>query len=337
MLGTLLFAISLTPSLVPRPFGLQVVLSGVALAAGYGVGVFVRWLWDFMELPHLPRRPGRWIKLGLAVASVGIAVVFLANAAAWQNSVRLVMDLEPVDGARPIAVGVLAFALFLVIVAIARLFRFLARRLSRLLGRFVPPRVSIVLGTAGAVIVFWLLVEGMATRLVLNTFEVSFQQLDALLEPDRARPESPNLAGSPASLIDWRDLGRQGRRFVSGAPDRAELEAFFEGEVAEPIRVYVGLNSAETIEERAGLALAEMLRVGAFDREILVVVTPTGTGWVDPGGIGSVEYLHRGDVASVAIQYSYLPSWLTLLTRPEYGAETSRALFQAVYRHWAGM
>lgn len=55
---------------------------------------------------------------------------------------------------------------------------------------------------------------------------------------------------------------------------------------------------------------------------------------IDPGSINSIEYLHRGDVASVAVQYSYLPSWLTLITRPEYGAETARTLFQAVYGHW---
>ena len=45
----------------------------------------------------------------------------------------------------------------------------------------------------------------------------------------------------------------------------------------------------------------------------LIVVMPTGTGWIDPAAMDTVEYLHGGDVASVAIQYSYLTSWLSLL------------------------
>src|SRR5690606_31216497 len=95
-----------------------------------------------------------------------------------------------------------------------------------------------------------------------------------------------------------------------------------------------GLNSAETVEERTARALAEMRRVGAFDRSVLVLATPTGTGWVDAAAIEPLEMLHRGDVATVALQYSYLASWLSLLFEPAYGSESARALFRAVYDHW---
>ena len=77
-----------------------------------------------------------------------------------------------------------------------------------------------------------------------------------------------------------------------------------------------------------------MKRVGGFGRKALVIVTPTGTGWVDEQGIDPVEFLHDGDIASVATQYSYLASWLSLLVEPGYGAEQSRALFSAIYGHW---
>ena len=42
------------------------------------------------------------------------------------------------------------------------------------------------------------------------------------------------------------------------------------------------------------------MRVGAFDRSVLVIATPTGTGWVDPAGMAPLEILHRGDVASIS-------------------------------------
>ena len=48
----------------------------------------------------------------------------------------------------------------------------------------------------------------------------------------------------------------------------------------------------------------------------------------------SVEYLHDGDVASVAVQYSYLNSPLSLLFQPEYGADAARALFAEIYGYW---
>ena len=102
----------------------------------------------------------------------------------------------------------------------------------------------------------------------------------------------------------------------------------------EPVRVYVGLRSADTLELRAKLALEELKRVGGFERSVLIVVTPTGTGWVDPAAMDSVEYLHDGAVASVVLQYSYLASWLYLLVEPGYGADVARALFTEIYRYW---
>jgi uncharacterized membrane protein len=42
-------------------------------------------------------------------------------------------------------------------------------------------------------------------------------------------------------------------------------------------------------------------------------------------------------VATVSVQYSYLASWIALLTEPAYGLETARAVFAAVYGHWTSL
>ena len=55
-LGTLFFAASLTPSLVPRNALTQGALAGGCFAIGYGLGVFLRWLWRYLELPELAPR-----------------------------------------------------------------------------------------------------------------------------------------------------------------------------------------------------------------------------------------------------------------------------------------
>ena len=100
------------------------------------------------------------------------------------------------------------------------------------------------------------------------------------------------------------------------------------------MRVYVGLGSRDTAQARARLALDELKRQHGFERKVLIVITPTGTGWIDPAAMDTVEYLHHGDVASVAMQYSYLNSPLSLLFQPEYGAEAARALFAEIYGFW---
>jgi uncharacterized membrane protein len=74
--------------------------------------------------------------------------------------------------------------------------------------------------------------------------------------------------------------------------------------------------------------------VGGFKRSLLVIATPTGTGWLDPGAVDSLEYLHAGDTAIVSMQYSYLPSWITILVEPTHSRDSATALFNAVYEHW---
>jgi uncharacterized membrane protein len=88
------------------------------------------------------------------------------------------------------------------------------------------------------------------------------------------------------------------------------------------------------MRERAQLALAELKRVGGFERSVLIVATPTGTGWLDPSAVDTLEYLHGGDTAIVSTQYSYLPSWITLLVDPRRSIESAEALFDEIYSYW---
>ena len=334
LVGTLFFALSLTPSLLPRSALMQGVVSGFSLAAGYGLGVLGHALWRFLELPTFPPPVRRVVDVVVAGACLLTAALFLWKASAWQDSIRALMGMEPSEGTRPLSVGLLAVAVFALVLLLARAFRLTANGASRLLSRHVPHRLSVVVGVAAAALAFWSIINGVLVAYVLRIVDGSFQQVDALIEPDRTAPLDPERSGGPGSPVAWEDLGRAGREFIADGPTRAELEAFFGDDVETPIRVYVGLNSAETVDERSRLALEELERTGAFDRSVLVIVTPTGTGWVDPSSISTLEYLHRGDVASVAVQYSYLASAFALLLEPEHGAETARQVFADVYGHW---
>ncbi|EKF18877.1 alpha/beta hydrolase [Nitratireductor pacificus] len=333
-LGTLAFAASLTPSLLPRAFFVQGILSGVSLALGYGLGVFLVWLWRYLELPEprpSPRYYGQW---AMALLCAAVAVFFLWKAAGWQNSIRELMELEPVDTAHPFKVGGIAFVLFLLLVGIGRGPKRIFSFVSGWLKRFVPRRIANVLGLAVVALLAASLVDRVLLRYALRVADSAYAELDALFEDGIERPGEALKTGGPGSLIGWDTLGRTGRSFIVEGPRRELIAAFTGRPALEPMRVYVGLRSAEDSDARARLALAELQRIGAFERSVMVVVAPTGTGWIDPEGADTLEYLHDGDTVMVAQQYSYLTSWLSLLIEPSYGAEAAHALFREVYAHW---
>ena len=334
LVGVIFFAVSLTPSLIPRPHLVQAVISGASLAAGYAIGVFLRWLWSFFELPEPTSRRARTLKIAAAIVCMAAAAVFLWQAAGWQNTVRRVMGLEPIESAEPFMLGLIAALLFVAIVFLARLFRLTFRVFSRWLQYVLTRPIANALGGLMALALFWSVANGVIFKLALRAADSSFQQLDALVDPEIAPPADPVKTGSEASLVRWDELGRQGRQFIASGPTGAEIGAFFGGTAPDPVRVYVGLNSAETARERAKLALEELKRAGGFERNALIIVVPTGTGWIDPAALDMLEYLLEGDVASVAVQYSYLTSWLSLLVEPGYGADAANALFDEVYRYW---
>ena len=334
LLGTLFFAASLTPSLVPRPFLIQGVLSGACFAIGYGIGVFLFWLWNYLQLPKPKGRISTIIKITAMAVTIITAMVFLWHAADGQNSIRSLMGLEKVESAHPLKTGLIALITFVILIALARLFQLIYRSSSRWLDRYIPPRLSRFTGFLVAAVIFSMAINGVLFRFGLHVMDSSYRKFDALMEAEVPQPQDPLKSGSAASLVKWDELGRMGRSYVSSGPDAQQISNFTGRPAQNPLRVYVGLRSAETAKERAKLALQEMIRVGAFDRSLLLVTIPTGTGWVDEMGIDPVEYLHDGDIASVAVQYSYLASWLSLLVEPGYGSETATALFDEVYDYW---
>jgi uncharacterized membrane protein len=84
----------------------------------------------------------------------------------------------------------------------------------------------------------------------------------------------------------------------------------------------------------ADAVVAELKRTDAYNRRVLAVITTTGTGWVDDWSAQSIEYLTNGDSAIAAMQYSYLPSALSMMTDRDTPREAGKALFDRVYAVW---
>lgn len=337
LFGLFFAALSLTPSLIPRNVLVQGVLSGCAFAAGYGIGVFLEWLWNFLELRWPNRRVARWVGRLCAGGCLLLTIAFLWFWTGWQNSIRAGMGEAPLEATLPLLVALIAVVPAAALIGLGTLFVHGVRVVARWLGRLIPPRVALV----GAMILVGLATatvgDGVIARGLFFAADRFYGNFDRLVGISEPMPGDPLKSGSALSLVKWDTIGIDARIYVETGPTAEDIAALTGRPAETPLRVYVGLRSAETPQQRAALALAEMDRIGAFDRAVLVLIMPVGTGWVEPAAIDTLEILHGGDVASVAVQYSYLTSWLSLVSEPDIGVETARELFNAVYARWTNM
>lgn len=333
LMAALFFGLSVTPSMVPRAPELQGVLGGVVAGIGYALWWATASAARWMGIAPGQGLPG-WAR-GTAVAGAGLALgLCLWRAAYWQGAILLAWGLPEGETSAPLRIALIGGVVFLVLLLAGRLFAGSVAAWQRRSRHVLPARVAQAFGLAVALAIFGAVIDGVAFRGLLRMADTGARVADGLIPPDVAPPASAFVSGGPGSPLDWQEMGRWGRSFVSSGPDAAAIGAFWGGAAAEPIRVYVGLNAAATPEARARLAFDELQRLGGFDREVLVVAMPTGSGWLDPGGMDTLDYITRGDVAVVAVQYSYLPSPVSVVVDPEQGVEEARALFDAVYRHW---
>ena len=145
-------------------------------------------------------------------------------------------------------------------------------------------------------------------------------------------PTRPEVTGGPGSLIPWAAQSRESRRWLSMVL-RSEDIAHVMGEPArQPIRVYASSESAASAAERAALLLAEIDRTRALERPVFALFSPTGSGYVNYVATETLEYLTRGNCASAAVQYSVLPSALSLGKVHEATAQTRTVLNGIVHR-----
>ena len=328
------YCLSLTPSLLPRAWYLQAVMSAVTALIGYGIGALIGWLLRSL-IPWRPeppvRRAGWW---ALAAAAVVLIPLFSVLGAQWQHQIRELTEVSEENGADYILVAVVTVVIAAALLGLARAVKSLVRLVARWLGRYIPPRAAVAAAVAGGHRGARLPGDRRPAAGAVAAADSVFGGADSGTAAGIAEPASALRSGSPQSLAPWSTLGRQGRTFVDTGPTTKEIGAFTGTTAMEPIRVYVGLKSAPSIAAESALAVRELERTGAFDRKVLVVATTTGTGWLNPAMIDPLEYMEGGDTAVAAIQYSFLPSWIAFIADKAPAQEAGRDLFDAVYDAW---
>lgn len=333
--GAFLFTCAaFTPSLLPRPWWLQAVVDGCSALVGYALFALAAWLlgslFTWRPSPGFSRRL-RW-----AVWSAMLPLLAVAMYAGqrWQREIHLLMGQPPPPDYAWLPIILLSLAILAAGILLGRGFVALTRWVAGHWLRPLPRRLAAPLSVVLVAVALVAFNNNVLWRQIVAAMDRSMSLQNSLTRDGVERPIEAERSGSPASLVSWRSLGSQGRDFVAGAPTVAKLSRFARREAKPPIRAYAGLESEPDPARRAALVVAELERTGAFERKVLLVVTSTGTGWVEPGVVEAIEFMYAGDTATASMQYSYLPSWFSFLVDADRARVAGRELFNAVYDAW---
>jgi uncharacterized membrane protein len=342
--GALFFCLSLTPSLLPRDWLFAGLIGGINAAIGYGIGVLIRKVLHRFVLRHRSWWPPsasklRAAKIVVVAGALTVPVLTVIPAARWQRQVSALMGIEGPTTLSYLRTVVLAVLVGAACIGVWRVLTDLVKLIARKLIRrwHLHSEVAFFIGTAIIAILFVMLVNGVLYRGFLIGASHVFQPQNATSAAGIEQPMEPEKSGSPTSFAPWDSLGFQGRNFVSGGPGATELTRLNGTPALEPIRVYAGLQTADTDEARVAVLLSELERTGAFDREVLVIIPTTGTGWVNPVAARAMESMYNGDTALVGMQYSYLPSWISFLGDREKSVNTARMMIDGIHQRWSAL
>ena len=341
LFAALFFCLSLTPSLLPRDWLTAGIIGAINAAIGYGIGVLIGAIGRRLVLSRRswwpPRRDVRRVLQAAAiVVAISASVLTVLQAAAWQRDVAAVMGIDGPATAGYLRTLVVALPIAAMLIAAARVvkdaIKFLARGMIRRWN--LNDEIAMFVGTAIVAVLIITLVNGVLVRGFLAGASAVFQPRNTATRPGVEQPLRSEKSGSPSSFAPWDTLGFQGRNFTGTGPSVEELTTLNNRPAKEPIRIYAGLQSAGTIEERVAVLLSELQRTRAYERSLLVMIPTTGTGWVDPVAARSIESMYNGDTVLVAMQYSYLPSWISFLADQQKSIQAARAMVDAVHRRW---
>ncbi|MFI5427507.1 alpha/beta hydrolase [Aeromicrobium sp. UC242_57] len=303
---------------------------------GYAAGALIGWLIRSLGLSLTgTRRRIAWQSLGvLALVGTGIMLVLHLR---WQRRLREALEMDQVTFGYISAVAVVTVIIFMLVLVISRLLRAAGRSTGRQVARVLPAKVAVVTGVLIVAVATYGVADSLLFGRMVGRLDATFMAINDEFTTDVPAPTSPYLSAGPESQVKWADLGRQGRVFIANAPTAEAISAFTGAEAKQPVRAYVGVGTDREIDlrEEAALAAEELERTGGFERAVINVATGTGRGWVNENQARALEYMWAGDTATVSMQYSYLPSWMSFLVDGQRAQDAGRLLFEAVYDRWS--
>ncbi|GAA1322605.1 alpha/beta-hydrolase family protein [Brachybacterium rhamnosum] len=334
--------VATTPSMLPRTWWMWAVNIGLSQSYGYTTGVLAE---------RLVRRGAAALGLEVGIAEdhrrrarlLGASALVGISAYSWvrgvlrQREISHLVQQRPQNLATHLVGTAAGLGASLGVLAAVRAIGATADLYRALLRPYLPTRllgvVSLVLTLATVAVAVDRLIRGRVLEQMIEQAEAA----NRLISPNVPRPDSPARSGSPASHESWPSLGAPGRKIVSGGASPEVISAAIGARAMDPIRVYAGKSTSRTMEETVQAVLAELDRTGAWDREVLVLFTGTGTGWLQEWSLSAIEFLTAGDCATASMQYSVYTSGLSYVVDRRSPKQAGRLLFQAVRRRLDAM
>ncbi len=322
------YAAALTPSLLPHPLTFLLLLTSLGSVVGYAIGTIIEWA--VLKIPVLRgSRSPLWVRALLLGVFWLPALLFTPVAVGWQVEQQEKLSMpEPISGSLVIITATWAIAA--VLIGIGRLIRVGSNGLAGLVARWLPRAARV---TRPVVAVALILVAVVTVNVGLAWLVSSYDTVNADMSGQEPTDLGDN-SGSEGSLTPWDTLGREGRFYVSNTMTPDEITAVTGRPAQRPTRVYVGMQQGDTPQARTDLALRELDRVNAWDREYLVIFGVTGTGWVDPNAINALEMVTDGDATTVAVQYSAVPSWIGFVVDPQTTVDQNADTIDGILEAW---
>ncbi len=285
-------AASWQPSALPRTGTTQLLVTAATTLSLLGAGAVAAAVWRLVGgsvLRPLVRPAG--------AAAVAATVVLGATAGhAGQTGRAAAQQLDTLPLGESLLAGLIGAALaLLVAAALAASTRWLGRRVAPRGATRIASGSTVGLGPA----------TGAAVRVRPPARRASAVAVAVTLG---LVPLQPAWSADPV-----RDTGPRLTSFLAGTTTAAEAAAATGSSASAPLRVAVPVTAGDDAT-RARDAVHQLRRDGGLERGTVLVVLPTGSGWVNPAPVAAAELLTAGDLATVAVQYDDRPSWRSLLT-----------------------
>ncbi|NNG40340.1 hypothetical protein HJ588_13805 [Flexivirga sp. ID2601S] len=339
IVGWLALLVSFAPSLLPRPWYVQAAASALSVVTGYAVGALlgsiVRDVAGWLGVRVFVVDHRHRVRLNVVLYTLAALITVVVWGAGYQgrrHSASLVGLPAPSLGTDALsllaAVGVTGVLMALIWTVRS------AFRVSRHVLRFALPKP--VAGLLAVCLVAlagtWLSTSVIAAQ-GLEMLSASASKVNKQSPEDVSAPTSPLVSGGPGATQPWADLGREGQIYTAHTPTPAQLQALTGKPAQQPIRLYAAPPDGHVeADQLADTIVREIERTGALRRSYLNLVGTTGSGWVDEYNVRSLEALTGGDVATAAVQYSFLPSVAQFLTNRSLPAQVGRTLVRRVIR-----
>lgn len=331
--GSLFFCLSLTPSLLPRASLLQGVASGISVAIGYGFGVIIGNIYQTLgEKTKFKESSKRRIAIYMVLDF--LILFFMYKGYKWQNEIRIITDSQKEDFFDPLIILAVAFLVAYAVVGVSRKILRLSRKVSAKIAKKTSEKTARRLGAIVTAILLIMFVDGVIFRTAMAVSNTLFGYQNTGTPEGISRLDIPEVSGSTKSSISWESLGKAGREFIGETSRQEEVAIFNNEEAVQPIRIYSGIKSAENQKAQIEQIINELDRTNAKERDILLVANSTGSGGINPRSAAGLEYMYSGSTATVGMQYSYLPSWISFLADKEKAKQAGSALFDATYDWW---